>query len=115
MFSKNKTFVEKITNNTHSGGVGVNLVALQGAQPSLPFGGVGASGMGRIHGQEGFHEFSYARAFMEKGAGGTIDWILPPFDKRTKKLINEVAYAPMGKQLKFALSRLPKILGGLFK
>lgn len=115
VFSKNKTFVDKIVNNTHSGGVGVNLVALQAAQPSLPFGGVGASGMGRIHGQEGFQEFSYARAFMEKGAGGTIDWILPPFDKKTRKLINEVAYAPMAKQLKFALSRLPKILGGKFK
>ncbi len=115
IFSKNKTFIDRIANNTHSGGVGVNLVALQAAQPSLPFGGVGASGMGRIHGQEGFQEFSYARAFMEKGAGGTIDWILPPFDKRTKKLINEVAYAPMAKQLKFALSRLPKILSGKFK
>lgn len=115
IFSKNKTFIDRIANNTHSGGVGINLVALQAAQPSLPFGGVGASGMGRIHGQEGFQEFSYARGYMVKGSGGTIDWFIPPFDKKTRKLINDVAYAPMGKQIKFALSRLPKIIGGLFK
>ena len=110
IFSKDKKFIDQVTKNTASGGVAINIVALQAAQPSMGFGGVGASGMGRHHGEEGFREFSYPRGYFDAGKGGTLDWIMPPFGKNTKKLINEVAYAPFGKQLKFALSRLPNIL-----
>lgn len=110
IFSENKDFVKQITENTQSGGVAVNIIALQAAQPSMGFGGVGASGMGRHHGIEGFREFSYPKGYFEMGKGGTVKWIMPPFDAKTRKLIHDVAYAPMSKQIKFALSRLPNIL-----
>lgn len=115
IFSKNKAFVDQITDNTRSGGVCVNAVALQAAHPSLPFGGVGASGMGRFHGIEGFREFSNPRGYFEKGEGGTIDWIMPPFGEKTRTLINDVVYGPIFKQLKFAMSRLPKVIRGKMK
>ncbi len=110
IFSDDKKFVDEIVDNTRSGGVAINIAALQAGQPSMAFGGIGASGMGVHHGVEAFREFSNPRGFFVKGYGGTIDWIIPPYTANTRKLIHDVAYAPMAKQLKFALGRLPNIL-----
>ena len=108
IYSKNQNFINTITKNTHSGGVAINTCALQAAQPSLPFGGIGASGMGVHHGVEAFKEFSNPRGYFIKGKGGTIDRITPPYDAKTNHLIEKVAYASLGAQLKFALQTLPK-------
>lgn len=110
IFSKNQDFIDAIAENTQSGGVAVNIAALQAAQPSLPFGGIGESGMGHHHGIEAFREFSNPRGYFIKGKGGTMNAITPPYGASTDQLINEVAYAPTGKQLMFALKTLPKNL-----
>jgi aldehyde dehydrogenase (NAD+) len=44
----------------------VNSVIAFAAIPSLPFGGVGDSGFGRIHGPDGLREFSYAHAIARQ-------------------------------------------------
>lgn len=46
---------------TRSGGVARNDFALSNALPGVPFGGVGASGMGKYHGVHGFETFSHLR------------------------------------------------------
>lgn len=115
IFSKDKGFVKEVTQNTQSGGVAVNVIALQAGQPSMGFGGNGASGMGRHHGEEGFREFSNPRGYFERGVGGTINWIIPPYGANTRFLIEKVAYASLGKQLIFALKILPKNLLAKFK
>jgi coniferyl-aldehyde dehydrogenase len=71
----------KIINNTNSGGAAINCAALQGALPSLPFGGSGNSGMGRHHGVEGFREFSNPRGVFTRGKGNTdlIKAFMPPY------------------------------------
>jgi len=107
VYSKNNAFTNQICTQTQSGGVAVNVMALQAGLPSLAFGGVGASGMGLHHGEEGFREFSNQRGYFIKRQGGTYDMILPPYGKKTKELIHEVAYAPIWKQGIFALKRLP--------
>lgn len=115
IYSKDNKFVNQLANNTQSGGVAVNFMALQAGQPSLPFGGIGESGMGHHHGEEGFKEFSNPRGYFVKGKGGTFPSITPPYDDSTDYLINEVAYASVGKQLIFALKTLPKnIVARLF-
>lgn len=115
IFGKDRAFVDQVAQQTQSGGVAINTAALQAGQPSMGFGGSGASGMGRHHGEEGFREFSIARGYFERGVGGTIDWIIPPYGAGTRKLIDEVAYAPMGKQAIFALKQLPKNLMAKFR
>ncbi len=112
IFSGNQNFTDTISEQTQSGGVAVNIAALQAAQPSLPFGGIGESGMGLHHGIEAFREFSNPRGYFIKGKGGTFDAITPPYGSATEHLIHDVAYAPMGKQILFALKRLP---GDLWK
>jgi coniferyl-aldehyde dehydrogenase len=115
VFTKDRGFIDQVTNNTQSGGVAINAIALQAGQPSMGFGGSGASGMGRHHGEEGFKEFSNPRGYFERGSGGTIDWLVPPYGIGTRKLIDDVAYAPIGKQLVFALTQLPKNLIAKFR
>ena len=53
---------DEVLNRTTSGGVTVNDVVFHVAQEDLPFGGVGPSGMGSYHGQDGFREFSHRKA-----------------------------------------------------
>jgi coniferyl-aldehyde dehydrogenase len=110
VFGKDRAFIDQVTRQTSSGGVAVNIIAMQAGQPSMGFGGSGASGMGRHHGEEGFREFSNPRGYFERGAGGTLDWIVPPYGAGTRTLIDEVAYAPMGQQALFALKQLSKNL-----
>jgi coniferyl-aldehyde dehydrogenase len=108
IYSKNQDFVNLITENTESGGISVNAPAMQAALPSLPFGGVGGSGMGVHHGEEGFREFSNQRGYFIKGKGGVFKTIMPPYTQETDNFIENVGYASPLKQLKFALKQLPK-------
>lgn len=110
IYSQQQEFVDTVTANTRSGGVAVNVCALQAAQASLPFGGIGSSGMGVHHGEEGFKEFSNPRGYFVRGKGGTIDRITPPYGKATDELIENVAYGSVANQLKFALKTLPQNL-----
>jgi len=115
VFAKDRAFIEAVTEQTHSGGVAINTAALQAGQPSMGFGGSGASGMGRHHGEEGFREFSNPRGYFERGSGGTLDWIIPPYGAGTRLLIDKVAYAPLAQQALFALKQLPKNLLAKFR
>jgi coniferyl-aldehyde dehydrogenase len=74
---------------TISGGATVNDVLFHGALDDLPFGGIGASGMGNYHGFDGFRTFSHARSVYRQtaidvaGLGG----LKPPYGTATKKAI----------------------------
>ncbi len=78
IFSEQQELVDKLRLNTSSGGFCVNGAALQGAQESLGFGGIGKSGMGRHHGIEGFREFSNPRGCVEMANDSNLDLILSP-------------------------------------
>jgi coniferyl-aldehyde dehydrogenase len=110
VFSDDAAFIDEITEHTHSGGVAVNAVAMQAGLPSMGFGGVGASGMGRHHGEEEFREFSHPRGYFERRTGGTFDLILPPYGPGTRRLIDEVAYGPILGQLRCAATTMPRNL-----
>jgi len=51
-----------------SGGAVINHVPMHYLAPQLPFGGVGASGMGAYHGKWGFEALSHRRAVLAKRA-----------------------------------------------
>jgi coniferyl-aldehyde dehydrogenase len=115
VFSDDRSFIDEITAHTQSGGVAVNAIAIQAGMPSMGFGGVGASGMGRHHGEEGFREFSNPRGYFERRTGGTFDLILPPYGQGTRHLIDDVAYGPMLSQLKFAATTIPRNVVARFR
>ena len=55
-----------IARRIRSGMTSVNSVIAFAAVPGLPFGGVGQSGFGRIHGPDGLREFTYAKAITRQ-------------------------------------------------
>jgi coniferyl-aldehyde dehydrogenase len=64
-----------------SGGVTLNGTLLHIAQDALPFGGVGASGMGAYHGRDGFRRMSHARAVHQIGFINVFERLGPPWGK----------------------------------
>ena len=60
---------ERVLSETHSGNACVNEVTAQFGSPFMPFGGVGASGMGGYHGQFSFDAFSHRRSVLKKEPG----------------------------------------------
>lgn len=69
VFGKSSSQIKKVLTSTSSGSVVVNDTLMQAGVPTLPFGGVGASGMGSYHGKHGFDMMSHAKATMIKSQG----------------------------------------------
>ena len=78
-FGDDPGVTDHILASTHSGGASINACALQGALPSLGFGGSGMSGMGRHHGIAGFREFSNQRGVVVRGEGDHIAAFYAPY------------------------------------
>jgi len=53
--------------------------------PALPFGGVGASGIGRYHGKASFDTFSYQRSVLNESFLFDLKWRYPPYEDKTKR------------------------------
>ena len=84
---------EKVLGKTISGGVTVNDVIYHVSADDLPFGGVGASGMGSYHGPEGFRTFSHARSVytQPKLDVAGLAGLKPPYGEKAKKTIKRMA------------------------
>lgn len=80
---------EYIAQRTHSGHFGQNALVTHVAQDDLPFGGVGASGMGRYHGPEGFFNLSNERSVMSIPKLFSLKLILPPFNRSIPSIIQK--------------------------
>ena len=87
LFSYNKSVVNDYMLNTISGGVTLNDTILHVSQDELPFGGVGASGMGHYHGHEGFKTFSKAKSIYHQSRLSGVKLMYPPPSKFTKFLL----------------------------
>ena len=85
VFSKRRAFVDKILKTHSFGGGAVNDPLVHFGNHRLPFGGVGASGMGAYHGKLGFDTFSHHKAIVKRGS-----WVDPP-----------IRYAPYKGKLKW--------------
>jgi coniferyl-aldehyde dehydrogenase len=79
VFGDDGAATDRVLTRTTSGGACVNACAMQGALPSLGFGGVGNSGIGRHHGIDGFREFSNPRGIVVRGQDDLIDAFYPPY------------------------------------
>lgn len=78
VFSSSADTADRVLAQTSSGGACVNTTVVHLAVHDLPFGGVGASGMGAYHGRWGFETFSHPRAVMRKPARPELGLVYPP-------------------------------------
>ncbi|RON56582.1 coniferyl aldehyde dehydrogenase [Pseudomonas frederiksbergensis] len=89
-FGYDKREQNRVLHETHSGGVCLNDTLLHVAQDDMPFGGIGASGMGHYHGHEGFLTFSKAKGVLIKQRFNAAKLIYPPYGKTIQKLIQKL-------------------------
>lgn len=66
LFTRDENKVNRLINETASGSVCVNDVIMQITVDTIPFGGIGNSGMGRYRGKFGFDEFTHEKAVLKR-------------------------------------------------
>ena len=79
--------VQSLLDRVMSGGVSVNDALFHVAQHDLPFGGVGASGMGHYHGHEGFITFSKLRPVFYQARFSGMKLLAPPYGKLANTML----------------------------
>jgi len=87
VYSKNKKTIKKILHEISFGGGAINESLVQMSNPNLPFGGVGASGIGAYHSKTGFDTFTHYKSILHK-----TSWIEPnikysPFTELKSKIL----------------------------
>jgi len=87
LFTKSRAVRERVIREVPAGGMLVNHLAFQVSTAKLPFGGVGASGMGAYHGRWGFEEFSHRKSVLTKPTRPDVSsFVYPPYTDRAWKL-----------------------------
>jgi acyl-CoA reductase-like NAD-dependent aldehyde dehydrogenase len=87
LFDRDRARVNRVLDQTVSGGVTVNDTLLHIAQEELPFGGVGPSGMGRYHGRAGFETFSQLKPVFRQSRLNGAALSSPPYGARIERLL----------------------------
>jgi len=86
-FSNDPELVQMLLDRVMSGGVSVNDALFHVGQHDLPFGGVGDSGMGHYHGQEGFQTFSKLRPVFYQARFSSLKLLAPPYGRFADKVL----------------------------
>lgn len=81
-FDRDRSRIDAILTRTTAGGVTISDTIFHAAQESLPFGGIGPSGIGAYHGEYGFQTFSHAKAVFKQGRIPATELLNPPYGKR---------------------------------
>lgn len=81
VFETKRATIDQVLRQTVSGGVTVNDTLLHIAQEDLPFGGVGASGIGAYHGEEGFRRFSHLKPVFTQSRLNVMRLFNPPYGR----------------------------------
>ncbi|WP_413232311.1 aldehyde dehydrogenase [Oceanotoga sp. DSM 15011] len=86
LFTNDKELEEKVLNNIIFGGGVINDTIMHLSNPYLPFGGVGASGMGGYHGKYSFETFTHNMSIMKRGFWPDIKLKYPPYSGKLDTL-----------------------------
>lgn len=90
LYTENRTFEQQVLSQTSAGSVGINDGMMFMANPNLPFGGVGNSGMGAYHGKFGFDTFSHLKSVMKRSFWFDVALRYPPFSAFKLRLLKKL-------------------------
>ncbi|KAF7263705.1 hypothetical protein GWI33_001333, partial [Rhynchophorus ferrugineus] len=114
VFSTSKIEQNKFLDGTYSGGICINDVLMHYSCSTLPFGGVGASGIGTYHGVYSFDTFSHKRAALIKSLDRFGEFTqsvrYPPYTENKLKIINLVTMNIPGMDFVMSNATLPLLL-----
>lgn len=80
LFTGSRATERRVVEATSAGGVCVNHVMHQFVAPTLPFGGIGHSGLGAYHGRWGFEELSHRKPVVRRGTRFDPPVAYPPYE-----------------------------------
>jgi aldehyde dehydrogenase (NAD+) len=90
LFSESAATQHRVVTEINNGATVINHLALHLLVNDLPFGGVGASGMGAYHGEFGFATFSHAKAVLRKRARPDPSVIYPPYSRAKQRVLRRL-------------------------
>jgi aldehyde dehydrogenase (NAD+) len=90
VFTADAAVEEQVLERTQSGGVCVNATIWHIANPNLPFGGVGPSGMGAYHGRASFETFSHRKSVVTKTTRLDPKIVYPPYGSLKTSLVKRL-------------------------
>ncbi|MFP4567582.1 MAG: aldehyde dehydrogenase family protein [Candidatus Woesearchaeota archaeon] len=89
LFTNNKKIKQEILNEKFGGGC-INNTMMHIANPNLPFGGIGKSGMGRYHKDKSFDAFTYEKSILHTKIWPDIKLRYPPYNNNILKYIKRI-------------------------
>ncbi len=91
IFNNDKKLNVQLLKEISSGGVCINDTISHIVNKNLPFGGVGASGMGSYHGKDSFITFSHCKSVLKKSTKlNTMGLLFPPYKEKNLKLLRKI-------------------------
>ena len=87
IFSKDRRHISAVQQTLTYGGGCVNETVVHLSNPSMPFGGVGSSGMGSYHAKQGFDTFTHEKSVLRKALWLDIPVRYAPYDDRLTRLL----------------------------
>ncbi|GJQ74165.1 putative aldehyde dehydrogenase [Trypoxylus dichotomus] len=99
IFAQDRNVIDKMIEKTSSGGICVNDTLIHVSVPSLPFGGVGQSGMGGYHGKHSFDTFVHKRGALIRSSSKFTEKLqairYPPYSRRNFLLFKRILKPPL--------------------
>ncbi len=86
IFSRSTRVQNELIERLQFGGGCINQCVLHLANPHLPFGGLGESGMGAYHGFNGFEQFSHKKGVMKSATWLDLPLVYAPYKDKLKWL-----------------------------
>ena len=87
LFDTDRAVQRQVLRASIAGGVTINDTLQHIAQHHLPFGGVGASGMGAYHGKAGFETFSRLKPMFHQARFNGAALVNPPYGRRFRRML----------------------------
>ena len=83
-FSEDENMTHRVVEELSFGGGAINDTLMHLANPNLPFGGVGSSGIGQYHGKYSFDTFSHMKSYTFKSTRLESSLFFPPYKGKFK-------------------------------
>ena len=84
LFSEDENMPHRVVEELSFGGGAINDTLMHLANPNLPFGGVGSSGIGQYHGKYSFDTFSHMKSYTFKSTRLESSLFFPPYKGKFK-------------------------------
>ena len=102
LFSASRDTERRVLDRTIAGSVCINHLVYQCAVPSLPFGGIGSSGIGSYHGKAGFDTFSHHKSVLRRSTKGDLSAMYPPYSGTIQMILRRITRWPAKKRTKLS-------------